>query len=449
MEEKIQEEEGITLGQIFKAMFHNKIRLAIIGVATMIVLFLFLTLFYNKNNQTYVAMFKYDDVNIANGHYSNGKKFNTLELIDLMEEVKKSNPDKYEKVDVDKIVGSNGVTITEDITVKKVDSEDPTSTDKAEYISSHYTLTCYAKYFPDYKTAKSFMVDLINYPVAKSNDLAQNIVYDENIKLYEKSNIYATQISYLNAQKNYILDGYKALISSYGDIMINGVYLSSKVKEINLFFENHQLDLLSDEITNNGYVKDLSTYKSNLETQKNNLKIESKYNALKIKELKEQRDLLIQQATASSSLQTLDLSTYNTALVTLTQRNLDIDKEIEILDKYLNSATEYVDGKKNENYYDAEKRTVFETKLNEFKDELVGFTSDYKDCYLECIKDYNVYYNDAAKVVRDGKLNPIITLGLPVVAGLVLGCLVNLIVDRKFLSKDYKEEKKELIEEVK
>ena len=77
MAEQVQEEEGITLGQIFKAMFFNKIRFLIVSVATFVVLLIGILVVYNPGKKTYVAKFKYSDINIANGHYSNGKTFNT------------------------------------------------------------------------------------------------------------------------------------------------------------------------------------------------------------------------------------------------------------------------------------------------------------------------------------------------------------------------------------
>lgn len=200
------------------------------------------------------------------------------------------------------------------------------------------------------------MTDLISYPVAKSNSLANSIVFDENLKLFESSNIYSTQISYLSSQKDYILEGYNSLIASYGDVAYNNVNLSSKIKEIELFFENNKLELLSDEITKNGYVKNLSAYQNNLETQRYNLVLESQYNEKKLVELKAQRDALIEKASKDSSLQTLDLSTYNDSIITLTQRNIDIEKEVEILDKYLESSSPTkADGSPNENYYDDKK----------------------------------------------------------------------------------------------
>lgn len=444
MAEQVQEEEGITLGQIFKAMFFNKIRFLIVSVATFVVLLLGILVVYNPAKKTYVAKFKYSDINIANGHYSNGKTFNTLDLINLMEEVKQTNLEKYSVIDVDNIIAKNGVSITEDITVKKTDTTD-SAKDEKEYITSHYTLTCNAKLFPDYKIAKSFMTDLISYPVAKSNSLANSIVFDENLKLFESSNIYSTQISYLSSQKDYILEGYNSLIASYGDVAYNNVNLSSKIKEIELFFENNKLELLSDEITKNGYVKNLSVYQNNLETQRYNLVLESQYNEKKLVELKAQRDALIEKASKDSSLQTLDLSTYNDSIITLTQRNIDIEKEVEILDKYLESSSPTkADGSPNENYYDDKKREVFEAKLKEFKLQLETYTAEYKACYLDCIQDYNIYYNDAAKVVSDGGLSTIMTLAVSVLAGFVVACVVNLIVDRKILSKEYIEEEKKL-----
>lgn len=441
MAEQVQEEDGITLGQIFKAMFFNKIRFLIVSVATFVVLLLGILVVYNPGKKTYVAKFKYSDINIANGHYSNGKTFNTLDLIDLMEEVKQTNLEKYSNIDVDNIIAKNGVTITEDVTVKKAETTD--KTDEQEFITSHYTLTCNAKLFPDYKTAKSFITDLISYPVVKSNSLANSIVFDENLKLFESSNIYSSQISYLSSQKDYILSGYNSLINSYGDVSYNNVNLSSRIKEIQLYFENHKLDLLSSEITKNGYVKDLDSYRNNYETQIYDLTIESEYNKKKLDQLQSQRDALIEKASKDSSLQTLDLSTYNDSIISLTQRNIDIEREIEILNKYLDSASATkTDGSVNENYFDAAKREAFEAKLKAFKSQLETYTAEYKACYLDCIQDYNIYYNDAAKVVSDGGLSTVMTLAISVLAGFVVACVVNLIADRKILSKEYIEEEK-------
>lgn len=443
MDEQVQEEDGITLGQIFKAMFFNKIRFLIVSVATFVVLLLGILVVYNPGKKTYVAKFKYSDINIANGHYSNGKTFNTLDLIDLMEEVKQTNLEKYSNIDVDNIIAKNGVTITEDVTVKKAETTD--KTDEQEFITSHYTLTCNAKLFPDYKTAKNFITDLISYPVVKSNSLANSIVFDENLKLFESSNIYSSQISYLSSQKDYILSGYNSLINSYGDVSYNNVNLSSRIKEIQLYFENHKLDLLSSEITKNGYVKDLDSYRNNYETQIYDLTIESEYNKKKLDQLQSQRDALIEKASKDSSLQTLDLSTYNDSIISLTQRNIDIEREIEILNKYLDSASATkADGSVNENYFDAAKREAFEAKLKAFKSQLETYTAEYKACYLDCIQDYNIYYNDAAKVVSDGGLSTVMTLAISVLVGFVVACVVNLIADRKILSKEYIEEEKKL-----
>ena len=49
-----------------------------------------------------------------------------------------------------------------------------------------------------------------------------------------------------------------------------------------------------------------------------------------------------------------------------------------------------------------------------------------------------------AKVVSDGGLSTVMTLAVSVLAGFVVACVVNLIVDRKILSKEYIEEEKKL-----
>lgn len=431
------EDEGVTLGQIFGAMFHNKIRLLIVGITTLIVVFIFITLGYNKNSKTYVAKFKYSDINIANGHYSDGSPFNTLDLVNLLEYVKKSNEAKYSDVNVDTIAAHNAMTITEEITVNKVDDEK----EETEYITSHYTLTFAAKYFPDYNTAKSFITDLINYPIVKSNSMVSESVFDENLTLFDSSNIYSTQINYLTNQKNMILSGYESLISTYGDLVIDGKKLSSRVSEINLYFNNNQLAMLNDEVQQNGYIKDLEAYRNNLETKKYNLTLELTSNKTKLDQLIDDRNSLIEKATTTSSLQTLDLSTYNNAIITLTQRNVDINQEIEVIDRYLNSSETYT----------PELKANFETRLTSFRTKLAELTTDYKNCYLKAIENYNVYYNDASKVVSTGGLSITVSFALSVLAGLVVACIVNLCFDHKMLSKEYlaQNKKKNIVNETK
>lgn len=431
------EDEGVTLGQIFRAMFHNKIRLLIVGITTLIVVFIFITLGYNKNSKTYVAKFKYSDINISNGHYLDGSPFNTLDLVNLLEDVKKSNEAKYSDVDVDKIAVHNAMTITEEITVNKADDEK----EETEYITSHYTLTFAAKYFPDYNTAKSFITDLINYPIVKSNSMVSEIVFDENLTLFDSSNIYATQINYLTNQKNMILAGYELLISTYGDLVIDGKKMSSRVSEINLYFNNNQLAMLNDEVQQNGYIKDLEAYRNNLETKKYNLTLELTSNKTKLDQLIDDRNSLIEKATTTSSLQTLDLSTYNNAIITLTQRNVDINQEIEVIDRYLNSSETYT----------PELKANFEARLTSFRTKLAELTTDYKNCYLKAIENYNVYYNDASNVVSTGGLSITVSFALSVLAGLVVACIVNLCFDHKMLSKEYlaQNKKKNIVNETK
>lgn len=352
-------------------------------------------------------------------------------MVNLLEDVKKTNEAKYSAVDVDKIAAHNAMTITEEITVNKADDEK----EETEYIISHYTLTFAAKYFPDYNTAKSFITDLINYPIVKSNSMVSEIVFDENLTLFDSSNIYATQINYLTNQKNMILAGYESLISTYGDLVIDGKKMSSRVSELNLYFDNNQLAMLSDEVQQNGYIKDLDGYRNTLETQKYNLTLELKSNQAKLDQLIDDRNSLIEKATTTSSLQTLDLSTYNNAIITLTQRNVDINQEIEVIDRYLNSSETYT----------PELKANFEARLAIFRTKLAELTTDYKNCYLKAIENYNVYYNDASKVVGTGGLSITVSFALSVLAGLVVACIVNLCVDHKMLSKEYLQNKKKNI----
>ena len=150
---------------------------------------------------------------------------------------------------------------------------------------------------------------------------------------------------------------------------------------------------------------------------------------------------LIEKATTTSSLQTLDLSTYNNAIITLTQRNVDINQETEVIDRYLNSSETYT----------PELKANFEARLTTFRTKLAELTTDYKNCYLKAIENYNVYYNDASKVVSTGGLSITVSFTLSVLAGLVVACIVNLCFDHKMLSKEYlaQNKKKNIVNETK
>lgn len=418
------EEQGITLGQICKVMFYNKIRFLIALLATTIAVCLIMILGYNRISSNYIIKFTYQDYYIANGKYLDGSPFDMRDLYDYLDDVKETSSE-YANIDVDKINKNNDVVITNEVETREINDEE-------SIIATYYQLSISSKYFSSKEQATSFLVDLINYPVLYSNDLLDSLDFEKNLNLYDDSLIYSSQISYLESQKSLILSGYESLISIYGDLSIkdsngNDVKLSTRASNINLYFDNEKLSSMSSEIKKKGFVKKREDYKEYYETEIYNLNLEYEVNKKKIEALEEQRSQLLEKG---GTLQNLDLSTYNDQIISLTNRNIDIDNEITIIKQYLGEFSE------GATQYTEAERLEFEERLEKFKVKLEVFTEEYKQCYKEILTNYKIVYRDVSKVSKDGDLSIIIILVLGVIAGCcVAGCL-NLYLDRKMFAKE-------------
>ena len=426
-EQNYEEDDGVTLGQIFKVMFHNKIRLLIVGLATLVIILLYINLGYNKTKKQYSASFTYNDINITNGQYSDGSFFDINDMVDYVEDVKSSSS-KYDSVNTN--LAKLGINIGKELISQKIINSDG---NEETQITTIYSIVVNASCFSNYNQAKEFLSDLISYPITRSIEMISSINFDDNLVLFDSSKIYENQINYLSLQEKYILDGYDDLIDTYGDMIIDGKKLSSRVKDIELYFDDNKLSVLTNEMELNGYVKDLSIYKNSLETEKKALELENEKNSEKITELKYEIQTLIGYSN-KSQLQTLDLTAYNNSINQLTQRNVDIQYEIDVIDRYLNSSGAYT----------SEKRNDFEARLLAFRTKLSEFTEVYKECYLEAVSNYKISYNDANMVVASGGFSTATSIVISVLVGLVVACIVNICVDHKMLSKDYLKEEKQI-----
>ena len=425
-EQNYEDDNGVTLGQIFKVMFYNKVRLLIVGLSILVILLLYLNLGYNKSKKQYSASFSYNDINITNGHYSDGSLFDINDLVDYVDDVKKTNS-KYDSINTN--IKKLGINIDKELVSQKITNA---AGNEETQITTVYSIVVNASCFSNYNQAKEFLSDLISYPITRSNEMISSINFDDNLLLFDSSKVYENQINYLTLQEKYILEGYDDLIEAYGDMIIGDKKLSSRVKDIELYFDDNKLSVLTNEMELNGYVKDLTTYKNSLETEKAALELELETNLQKINDLNMVIKTLIGYST-SSTLQTLDLTAYNNSINQLTQRNVDIQYEINVIDRYLNSSGTYTSEKQND----------FESRLLAFRTKLSEFTKIYKDCYLEAVSNYKISYSDANMVVASGGFSMTTSIVISVLVGLVVACIVNLCADHKMLSKDYTKEEKQ------
>lgn len=407
------EEQGVTLGQIFSVIIYNKLRLLITTLICFVLICLVVVLGYNRNANTYTIKYNYDDGFLENGIYCNGTNFDLSDVYYYLEPVKSSSTE-YNNINVEKLQKNNDITI---VKTNETNSND-------EIIDTYYEISAKAKYFDSKEQATSFLTDIIKYGIVYSISLMDYSDLNVNLTSANEATTYELEIEYLQKQKELIISSYNTLIDTYGDLAYEDesgkkVKLSTRIEQIMLYFENHKLSTMQYELEKNGFVKNDNNQKY-YSSLKYELTQEYESNGLKLKQLKEQREDLITKATEGGTLQSLDLSTYNDQIISLTLRNVDIEKELEIIEKYLNNNSSSIS--------DAQKQ--FDERLTSVYEMLISFTDEYIYYNDKCINDYKIVYKTASKVEENGGFSIIIIALLGAIVGVCAGACVNLIVDR-------------------
>lgn len=414
MSQENNEEQGVTLGQIFSVIIYNKLRLLITALICFIIICLTVVLGYNRNANTYTVKYNYDDGFLENGIYCNGSDFDLSDIYYYLEPVKSSSAE-YNDINVEKILKNNDISI---VKTTETNSDD-------EIIDTYYEISVKAKYFDSKEQATSFLTNIIEYGVNYSIGLVDYSDLNINLTSANEVTTYDLEIEYLQRQKELLISSYEKLIDTYGDLAYddesgNKVKLSTRIEQINLYFKNDKLSTMQYEVEENGFVKNYSTNQKYYSSLKYELTQEKKYNELKLDELTKQREDLITKATEGGTLQSLDLSTYNDQIISLTVRNVDVDKELELIEKYLQSNSSNI----------TQEQTEFEGRLTSCYDKLVSFTNEYIYYNNKCINDYKIVYKTASKVEQDGGFSIVVIGLLGAIVGVCVGACVNLIVDR-------------------
>lgn len=407
------EEQGVTLGQIFSVIIYNKLRLLITTLICFVLICLVAVLGYNRNANTYTIKYNYDDGFLENGIYCNGTKFNLSDVYYYLEPVKSSSTE-YNNINIEKLQKNNDISI---IKINETNSND-------EIIDTYYEISAKAKYFDSKEQATSFLTDIIKYGIVYSISLMDYSDLNVNLSSANEATTYELEIEYLQKQKELLVSSYNTLIDTYGDLAYEDesgkkVKLSTRIEQIMLYFENHKLSTMQYELEENGFVKNDNNQKY-YSSLKYELTQEYESNGLKLKQLKEQREDLITKATEGGSLQSLDLSTYNDQIISLTLRNVDIEKELEIIEKYLNNSSSSI----------SDEQKQFDERLTSVYEKLISFTDEYIYYNDKCINEYKIVYKTASKVEENGGFSIIIIALLGAIVGVCAGACVNLIVDR-------------------
>ncbi len=396
------EEKGITLGRIFKVAFHNWKLFTPVAVVVAVGCALGIQFGLNPYRGSYSSTFAYSSADLAEEKYADGSNFYYRNLISAsnLSAIKASN-EKYASIDVDKILDSNGISVSSD-TEKKT-----------------YTITLGYKYVKDYSIAKSFIDDIEHSALVHDAALVEKSDYSNSLKLFDGADTFEQQVKYLAKQADFLTAAYDVIMNN-AKLPTSAIGQASSNKEkVSLILGENFVENTDYTISTKGYVKSYDVQEAkNYEISKAQLQNEKTLNSNKISAL---NDEIAELKAAGASISEL-----SEKIVDLTLRNADIDFEISAIDNKL--ANKGKDPSTIDGY------TAFVENLANYRSKLATATDDYKTVIKAAYIDgASVTYDNSSVIVLNGTVNIVVNVVLSIVVGVVVGAVVNLIVDRKKL----------------
>lgn len=429
-EEYKPRENQITIGQLFKVIIgYNKkslIRFAIITAAIWLIGFLAIFLGYNRMKNQYQTDWTYNISTFDGSTYIDGSQFYYPDLISIenLKIVQESDPD-FKDLDIETIVANDGIRI-----VKNAVSE------KAPY---KFTLYAKASYFKNEKQAISFIKLIIETPIRKINELVDLIDNTQYLVQFKENSVsYEDLVKSLQKQAELVNSGYSTLLTSYGNrfiktnenkvVRLNDVLIQTR-DEISAM----QLNGLNDIVDNNSYVYKYDEQLPRLKTTLANLNKDLELINKKIDAIQTEIDRQINLGASSVALDAL-----NNSLAELLLQREDTNNKIQIVEDKINLGA-------------TQDTSEFDAMLENYYNTLSSLTDNFTFIQKELhTSDQKVFYstNNITKTV--GGMSIVVSLGLPLLLGIVAAAIVNLSMDlKKYLSleKEKKNEKDNTVKE--
>ena len=433
-----EEKQGISIGDIFKKIWHAKITLGVTFVAVMVVGVLGIEYLYSKPSEKYTAGLTYNFEGAAEGKYPNGTTFNYQSIISLdsLATIKDSN-DSYKDVDINGLVQDNAISIA--LVPQEVTSETGESTVTK---LNTFTFEASCSYFPNDTIAKSFISDLLNSQYTFAIGLYDAIDYDANLVLANSATTYESQITYLNAQAQYILTSYdelKELFGAYAYIKnpsesaTTPDTISSKITDLTRYFNSVNSNALSAEATEKLYLKGSADNEDNIVQEVyNSLKslLETyNYNQLLVDKLTKQFNELYQNNNIIISSPN-DLQTKIEQLVT---SNVSIKSQITSLAPKIGyTFTDYNSETNTPAQIEktGEPTYVFPdesytNKVKEFSLKISEYTNELKEATKYISSTYSNTTFDYPNIIeKTGGFSIVLNLAVSFVVAVILACIV-------------------------
>ena len=426
-----EEKEGISIGDIFKRIWHAKITLGVTFAAVLVLGVVGIHYLYTKPNQVYSGSVTYQFRGASQGLYPNGTTFDYRSLTEpsTLQTIKNSNSE-YANIDIQTMIDKNAIKVEQAVRNVYNDAGEEVPTVLPNYI----TLTCSASYFDSEAQAKSFLQDVLQAPNNLANSLYDAIVYNQNLELASTALTYEDQYSYLINQRDLIYSNYSELISTFGESAFISADSTKTVSQeltiIRQFFTQYNLTNLQSEARLNGYVK--SNQPTEIDKLKNELdRLVHQYNLnqTKIDNLQTQWKEMLANA---GSVIISSPNDFITSIHNLTATNTDLYDSIETIANKLGAQLSGGNGVTLKVTYSDEPSSTYSEAPQTYVETLATITNQLTS-YTDQLKTTTTYlYTTYAEPIYtlpsvfelSGGLNIILNGAISFVAAVILACLV-------------------------
>ncbi len=435
-----EEKEGLSIGDIFRRIWHAKITLGISFVVSAIVIALGIQYLYTKPKEVYNGSITYQFRGAAQGLYPNGTGFDYRTIVEpsALRKIKASNPD-FESIDVEKMIEKNAIKVTQATRDVYNEEGETVPTVAPNYIN----IECSASYFDNEAQARSFILAVLEAPNTLADSLYDLIVYDQNLQLAESALTYESQYGYLINQRDFLISNYNELMSIFGEMAVMDgnatTTVSQELTRIQQFFLQYNLSDLQSEARLKNYIKsEESTEIDKLQIQLDQLVDTYNLNVDKIRNLKQQWAELLKGA----GNVIINSNEFLATIHDLTISNTDLLKDIKDLAGKLKGEASLVNDESNPNLAEAEKYVQTNVSDNpvlsdnmapeSYKQTLATITSNL-ETYTTELKETTTYlylnyanpiYELPSQLELSGGLNIIFNLAISVVLGAIIACVI-------------------------
>ena len=435
-----EEKEGLSIGDIFRRIWHAKITLGISFVVSAIVIALGIQYLYTKPKEVYNGSITYQFRGAAQGLYPNGTGFDYRTIVEpsALRKIKASNPD-FESIDVEKMIEKNAIKVTQATRDVYNEEGETVPTVAPNYIN----IECSASYFDNEAQARSFILAVLEAPNTLADSLYDLIVYDQNLQLAESALTYESQYGYLINQRDFLISNYNELMSIFGEMAVMDgnatTTVSQELTRIQQFFLQYNLSDLQSEARLKNYIKsEESTEIDKLQIQLDQLVDTYNLNVDKIRNLKQQWAELLKGA----GNVIINSNEFLATIHDLTISNTDLLKNIKDLAGKLKGEASLVNDESNPNLAEAEKYVQTNVSDNpvlsdnmapeSYKQTLATITSNL-ETYTTELKETTTYlylnyanpiYELPSQLELSGGLNIIFNLAISVVLGAIIACVI-------------------------